>query len=126
MQSLIRLLTSFIILLVLIQSCATKTKTSVNPSSSKFVYSLMAKDNVGLNAIFSKNLQKTMKGKILINALLSLQKENGEMKAIELVESSAGTDSFVIKMKSGEVPLRVHYSKNNKVDEIWLDNKVLK
>jgi hypothetical protein len=115
----------FFTLLTLITSCGSSSKNQTNPTSSKLVYSLMAKDNVGLNAIFSDELKKHLKGEMMINALTALQKTKGEMKAIELMESQGNTSTYSIKMKRGESPLKVSYNENNQVDKIWLDNKVL-
>ncbi len=115
----------FFTLTTLMASCGSATKSEANPTSSKLVYSLMAKDNVGLNAIFSDDLKKKLQGEMLINALTSLQKQKGELTGIEHLQTKGNTSSYSIKMKNGESPLKVTYNSNNQVEKIWLDNKPL-
>lgn len=119
------MLKRFFPLLILItlfaQSCATSNQDKAPPMSSKFVYSVMTKDHVALNSIFSDNLKRSLKGEMLLKAIKSAGK--GEMKGIEFVESKGNMASYNVQMSEGSFPLKVEFDEGNRVDNVWINKK---
>lgn len=114
----------FLLILVMAgQSCATKQQTKADPTSSKFVYSLMMKDSVALESIFNDDLKKNLKGDMLIKAVKSVGK--GDMKGIIMTDRKDNLATYDIKMKDGVFPLKLQMDKYNKIEKIWIKDQEL-
>jgi hypothetical protein len=112
--------------LFLTQSCSTMDKKQANRPSSKVVYSLMTKDTVGLESVFSKDLRKSLKGEMMLKAFSSVQKERGDMEALEFIETKGNMDIYSIRMKKGKVPLRLQFNANNQLENVWINEVAMK
>lgn len=112
-------------MLIFGQSCATNKKQSVNRPSSKVVYSLITKDKVGLESNFSDDLKKSLSGEMLIKAFNSVEKYKDDMQAIEFMNSRGKEDSYVIRMKHGEAPIRFRFNEKNQLDKVWINDVAL-
>lgn len=109
-------------LLILGQSCATKQKTELQRKSSKLVYSLITKDSVGVESHFSEKLKKSINGEMFIKAVASLERERGDMQAIEFIKNNENSDFYSIQMKDRKIPLKFQFSPSGRLDSIWIND----
>lgn len=114
------------LLFILGQSCATSQKTNVTRPSSKVVYSLMTKDSVGLESVFSDDLKKSLKGEMLLKAFSSVEKQKGDMQAIEFNQTNGDSDLYSIRMKKGKVPLKLKFNSSNQLENVWINDVAMK
>lgn len=117
------MLTLTVFALLFGQSCASKKTSEQDPTTTKFVYSLMTKDSVALESLFNSKLKRSLKGDMLLKAIKSVGK--GEMSGIELKSATDNMAFYDIKTKGASVPLKVLFDKNNKIENIWINKKAL-